>query len=369
MHSQIVMHYLNGAIFPRGGSHKIAQGLVRSIEESGGRVLVKAYVEKVIVHNNKATGVRLDNGDEFHAPVVISNVGVLNTRDKLLDANTLCSMPENWRYFETVANAKCSVTMCFLFVSLEGSVDELKLPPNNIWSWPGVSETTTYTQRFAKVLTKNLHRHPDRPVTFIAFPCAKESTWNSRYPGKSNALVLTMVNFEDFAPWAHMKSSDRDADSAYQEIKALWREKLSAELFAYFPHLKNRVKGMNVGTPLSFNTYLNTTKGEVFGLQMGKWRFAPNAYDVLRPTTPIEGSFTSMILFLREFCVLGLYQSGQDIVAIGIMGSLMSSVVTAHSILKFGQLSSLATGHFDLFDDCVDKGVVRPLKTINNSLK
>ena len=55
---------------------------------------------------------------------------------------------------------------------------------------------------------------------------------------------------------------------------------------------------------------------------------------------------------------LGFYQTGQDIVAIGIMGALMSGVVTAHNILHFGDLHSLGTGHLDLFDDCVPKGVV-----------
>ncbi|OQS06625.1 hypothetical protein THRCLA_01337 [Thraustotheca clavata] len=346
MHSQIVMHYLDGAVFPRGGSTKIAEGLVKTIERSGGRVLVKAPVSQIIVENNKAVGVQLENGDEFRAPIVVSNTGFFTTRDKLLNDETLASLPVNWRHFEVMTNAKRSVAMCFLFVSLEGSVDELNLPGHNIWSWPDVTETTTYTQRFDKVLQKNLHDSTSRPLTFIAFPCAKDSSWNTRYPRKSNALVLTMVNFEDFAPWAGMKSSDRDKDEKYQAIKEKWKKKLEAELYHYYPHLEGKVKGMSVGTPLSYNTYLNASCGEVFGLEMGKWRFRPEAFDVLRPTTPIEG----------------LYQTGQDIVAIGIMGSLMSGVVTAHSILKFGTPSSLISGHFDLYEDCAKKGRISKTK-------
>ncbi|EQC34031.1 hypothetical protein, variant 2 [Saprolegnia diclina VS20] len=346
MHSQIVMHYMNGAVFPRGGSAKIAEGLVRSIEQSGGRVLVKASVAQVLVEGGKAVGIQLENGDTFHAPVVVSNIGFFNTRDKLLDSSTLATLPPNWRQFEVVANAQRSVTMCFLFVSLEGTVSELELPAYNVWSWPDVTASTTYTERFQEVLQKDLHASTSRPVTFIAFPCAKESTWHTRYPGKSNALVLAMVNFEDFAPWAHMKSADRDKDVAYQAIKAQWKTKLEKELYAYYPQLQGKVKAMDVGTPLSYNTYLNADKGEVFGLEMGKWRFTPAAFDVLRPSTPIPG----------------FYQTGQDIVAIGIMGALMSGVVTAHNILQFGQLPSLASGHFDLYDDCKQKGVVRPSK-------
>ncbi|OQR99276.1 hypothetical protein ACHHYP_07096 [Achlya hypogyna] len=348
MHSQIVMHYLNGALFPRGGSAKIAEGLVTAIEQSGGRVLVKAAVAQVLVVGGKAAGVRLASGDEFRAPVVVSNIGFFNTRDKLLDAATVAALPENWRRFEVVAQAQRSVTMCFLFAALDGTVAELQLPANNVWSWPDVTETTTYTERFQEVLQTGLHDRQSRPVTFIAFPCAKESTWHTRYPGKSNALVLAMVNFADFEPWAHMKSSDRDADAAYQAVKAQWQAKLEAELYAYYPQLQGKVTGTTVGTPLSYNTYLNADKGEVFGLEMGKWRFTPTAFDVLRPSTPIPG----------------FYQTGQDIVAIGIMGALMSGVVTAHNILGFGQVPSLATGHFDLFADCVRQGVVRPPATM-----
>jgi len=38
------------------------------------------------------------------------------------------------------------------------------------------------------------------------------------------------------------------------------------------------------------------------------------------------------------------------------MGAMMSGVVTAHHILKYGKMSSLLTGHYDLFDDCKKQG-------------
>ncbi len=36
---------------------------------------------------------------------------------------------------------------------------------------------------------------------FIGFPCAKDSDWTRRYPGKSNAVILTMAPFEAFSEW------------------------------------------------------------------------------------------------------------------------------------------------------------------------
>jgi len=98
-----------------------------------------------------------------------------------------------------------------------------------------------------------------------------------------------MCNFEDFEPWAHLSNSQRDLDHEYQAVKEQWKVKLSAELLNYYPHLKPHIKGMTIGTPLTYNTYLNVSRGEVFGLQMGSWRFTPTAFDVLRPSTPIQG--------------------------------------------------------------------------------
>ena len=37
---------------------------------------------------------------------------------------------------------------------------------------------------------------------FLGFPCAKDSTWETRYPNRSNAVILTSASFDWFAPWA-----------------------------------------------------------------------------------------------------------------------------------------------------------------------
>ena len=52
------------------------------IEKSGGKVLVRAEVEEILVKGGKAVGVRVKKGTETHeikAPMVISDAGVYNT--------------------------------------------------------------------------------------------------------------------------------------------------------------------------------------------------------------------------------------------------------------------------------------------------
>ena len=58
-------HYMNGGYFPVGGSQRISECLIPTIQRAGGRVFVKASVESIVVdENGKASGVMMENGDQ-----------------------------------------------------------------------------------------------------------------------------------------------------------------------------------------------------------------------------------------------------------------------------------------------------------------
>lgn len=328
VHAVIVNHYLDGARFPRGGSNCLAEALVHTIETGGGgRVLVQASIKNILVENGQAVGVRLDNGDEWRAPIVISGVGFANTRS-LVPASAL---PPSWIGFEQRVDAKESGSMVYLFVSLNGTPDELELPTYNVWTWPGANNKTPHSSAIEKSMrTYGMIEHDEKepqqpPTTFIAFPCAKDSAWSERYPGKSNALVLTMTKYEYFSKWDTDGTSSQHRNSPeYEAKKKEWEQWLMKELQRQFPQLAKPgvVRGCTVGTPLTFNNYIRSRHGEVYGLDMGMWRFTPPAFDTLRPETPIPG----------------LYLTGQDILMLGISGAMMSGVITANAILGYGNV-------------------------------
>jgi phytoene dehydrogenase-like protein len=58
----------------KGGMGSISECLQRAIEAKGGKVELKAQVERILVENGKAIGVRLKNGDELRAKIIISNL-------------------------------------------------------------------------------------------------------------------------------------------------------------------------------------------------------------------------------------------------------------------------------------------------------
>ena len=166
---------------------------------------------------------------------------------------------------------------------------------------------------------------------FIGFPCAKDSTWNTRYPGKSNAVILTMSQFKDFEKWKDKRLDHRGEE--YEEIKKKYAERILNEgLYHYYPQTRGKVDVVEVSTPLTFNYYIRSTKGEAYGLENHPMRFQND--DWLLPRTHIKN----------------LYMTGQDITTLGITGAMMSGVLTAHAVLNYGTLLDLITGR-NLIED------------------
>ncbi len=75
--------------YPIGGSLAFAQGIEQRYRELGGEVIYGARVEKILVENSRATGVRLADGREIHASDVISAADGHTTVFELLDGHYL----------------------------------------------------------------------------------------------------------------------------------------------------------------------------------------------------------------------------------------------------------------------------------------
>ena len=76
--------------FPIGGSSEIVKTINPVIEKSKGKIVVRAEVKEIIIENNKATGVLMEDGKKFFSDLIISGVGVFNTFDKLINDELKC---------------------------------------------------------------------------------------------------------------------------------------------------------------------------------------------------------------------------------------------------------------------------------------
>ena len=317
MHASVVNHYLEGGWYPNGGTSEIARKIIPTIEKAGGRVLVRKAVNNIIIKNKKAIGVKMVNGDEIFAKQIISSAGINNTYKKLLDKKYVSD-----KIIKLIDNIGLSCSMVYLFVGMEGSPSELKLRSSNIWSYP-ISD-------YDKML-EDFYKDPENaPIPlFIGFPCAKDSSWEKRYPNKSNAVILTMSEYDLFKKWDKNQKFGKKSkkDEEYEKLKKTFEKRILEEgLYKYYPQTKGKVKFTSVGSPLTFNYYIGSTKGEVYGADMSPSRFQKD--DLLRPQTEIEG----------------LYLTGQDITTLGFTGAMMAGILTTSEILGYGNIIDIISG-------------------------
>jgi all-trans-retinol 13,14-reductase len=301
MHASVAKHYFKGGSFPVGGSSEIVNTINPVIEKSKGKIVVRAEVNEIIIKNNKAVGVLMEDGKKFISNLIISGVGVFNTYNKLIKNE----LSIKYGFKKDLNLVKPSVAHGCLYIGLKGNAKELKLPKNNLWIYP---ESTDHDQSVKDYLE---NQDAEFPLVYVSFPSAKDPSWDSRYPGKSTIDVITLLPYESFVKWEGTSWKKRGEE--YEKFKEKISKRLLEHLFRQLPHLRDNVDHYELSSPLSTKNFVNYDKGELYGLDHTPERFSQK---FLRPKTRVKG----------------LYLTGQDIVSAGIGGALFSGLITATAI-------------------------------------
>ncbi len=301
IHALVISHYIEGGAYPTGGSASIHKNLTKVIEQHGGKVAIKADVKNIIIENNKAIGVLMQNGDKIFANTIVSNAGAHNTFNKLISKDL--QKEENTTALNKV---KPSVSHACIYVGLNTSDQELNLPKHNIWLYNNYNLDFNNEQHLK---TKD----SISPVLYISFPSAKDSEWQKHHPGTSTIQVLGSYPFDWMEEWKLMKWQKRgdDYESVKEELKQLFLNKL----YDVLPQIKGHVEICELSTPLSTKHFSNYDKGEIYGLEHTPARFELKQ---LRPKTNYKN----------------LYLTGQDILSVGVSSAMMAGIFTSISILN-----------------------------------
>ncbi|MFQ5350268.1 MAG: phytoene desaturase family protein, partial [Thermoanaerobaculia bacterium] len=165
MHAIVSRHYLWGGSYPVGGSSRIAAAIAPLIEETGGEILFNAEVSEILVEGGRAVGVRMTDGAELRAPVVISDAGVGNTFGRLVPQ----AVSENLGMVDRLRSLPHSAAHLCVYLGLSSTAAELELPKNNFWLYPGYDHDAN-VQAFVEDPASPLS------VVYVSFPSAKTRT-------------------------------------------------------------------------------------------------------------------------------------------------------------------------------------------------
>jgi all-trans-retinol 13,14-reductase len=245
--------------------------------------------------------VKLEDGRVLRSDLIISNAGAHNTYARLLPAGER----ERVGFAPELGRIEASASHLSLYVGLNKSAAELRLPKANYWIYPDEYDHDLNLERFIKDESAPL------PVAYISFPAAKDPEFEARHPGRSTIEIITLAPWDRFAEWEGSKWKKRGDE--YDAYKQRLSERLLEQLYRFEPQTREAVVFHELSTPLSTKHFTSYARGEIYGLSHDPSRFEVK---FLRPRTPVDG----------------LFLTGQDVVSCGIGAALFSGYLTVSAI-------------------------------------
>ncbi|XP_069760709.1 all-trans-retinol 13,14-reductase-like [Narcine bancroftii] len=336
MHALVVQHFQKGAWYPKGGASEIAFHIIPVIQKSGGDVLMRALVQRILVNEDgEACGVTVKKGEDetnVFAPIVISDAGIFNTYEKLLPSE----MQRKPAIQAQLSSVRHGVGGFSVFVGLNGSKEELGLKAANYWFF----KENNIDDLFLKYLSaENKDFTEECPFAFVSFPSAKDPSWNDRFAGKSSMIIVTFACYEWFEKWKDERVKKRGED--YEHLKMGIAKKLIDRTTEYFPQLKGRIEYIRVGSPLTNQFYIAAPRGEMYGVNHDVSRFTPETIASFRAKTPIKN----------------LFLTGQDIFSCGFLGAIHGALICASGVLRRSLYRDLMKLQKDIKKDKTKKEV------------
>ena len=249
----VLLHHYMGEIdgafrawgFSRGGTGAISGAIAGAAREAGAEIRAKAAVAKILLHQGRAAGVVLENGDEIRSAVVSSSVDPHLTFLKFLDPAELPSdfVEEVRRYKFRGSSGKVNLALDALpnFECLPGAGAHLR---GAISISPGIE----YMERAYD--DAKYGRFSRRPYIDVVIPSLTDPSVAP--PGKH---VLSC--FVQYAPY-------KLAGGAWDDQREAFGDTVIETLREYAPNLKKIIIGRQVLTPLDLEREFGLTQGNIF---------------------------------------------------------------------------------------------------------
>ena len=324
IHFGVMAHYINGSVYPDGGSSQLVKKLNNVVLAGGGQSFINAEVTDFIIGGNKCIGV-IVNGNEIYGDNIISSIGVYKSYE-IIDRSYLNKNITEIKN-DILKNMTMSTSFNFMFVSLELPDGVSDNTSHNSWIYP----QSDFIDMENKINQSEPWSIP-MPM-FVASGSEKDKAWKNK--NKKTIVVLSNTPWKWVEKWSDLNKRERKINKEYQEYKNLCKEKMMEQGFMkVYPHLKEYIKDIEIGTPLSTNHYLSSMYGECYGEGMTPQKMLNNKYT---SNTPIKN----------------LYLTGQDIITLGYVGAMYAGYLTANQISGYTYPDKLLMGR-EIMNDIID---------------
>lgn len=232
-----------GVHYAMGGVEAIAKAMAGVIEDQGGTVRYGAEADEILVENDAASGVRLNDGSVLKAPVVVSNADAGHTYDRLLRNHT----KKRW----TTPRLKRSRWSMGLFVWYFGTKGTRSI-------WPQVGHHTIVNGPRYEGLLRDIflkgHLAEDMSL-YLHRPSVTDPTCAPEGDDTFYALSpVPHLGFDDAVDWTAM------AETYREKVQAVLEERL-------LPGLGAHLSASEVFTPETFRDRYLSPHGSGFSIE------------------------------------------------------------------------------------------------------
>mgnify|MGYP003882159629 CR=1 FL=1 len=224
-----------GVWYPQDGIYQIAKAMEKLTLEMGVEICTEHGVKQILVENGRVSGVLLENGSQMDARIVVSNVDVAMTYQKMLSAN---DVPQ-----QRIDKMSSYEPSCSGFVMLLGvEVEHEQLAHHNIFF------SEDYPAEFEAIFKDGLP--PDDPTIYVAITSKTDS--HHAPDGCENWFVL--VN-------APSLSEKYDWEQNKQQYRDLILDKLAEKGF----DIREKIRTETILTPDDLQDMSGAWRGALYG--------------------------------------------------------------------------------------------------------
>jgi len=280
------MAWLNNkdAGYPVGGSLEFSRAIEKRYLDLGGEISYKARVERILVENDRAVGVRLANGDEHRAELVISAADGHATIFDMLEGryidNKIRGYYDNMPIFEPLVQ-----------VSVGVSCDLSAEPIAQSFPLAGPIEVAGEERERMDVVIQ---------------------TYDPTLAPEGKSIIVTTI-MSNFPYWEKLY---KDKDE-YKEEKQHIADAVVAAMEARFPKIAGNVEVVDVATPITYKRFTNNWQGSFEGWLLTTDNMSSMAGKGMSKTLPgLDGFYMIGQWVMPGGGLPPAAQSGRDIVQI-----------------------------------------------------
>ena len=281
--SMLLMLYIEGSYRYQGGAVLCANELVNYISKHGGKIINNCEVKKIIVADRHIKYVATQNDKKYIADVFVHSASprllLQYTQGEIFRKSTKLRIENQVSRFSGFA----------IYLELKEE------------TFPFINSIVFVHKEF------NNDYLPDY-IYILTPPSLNQGKW------ARTMEILVPDSFSNFKNWEKTKVENRGAE--YKTMKDAYADEIINYVSGFYPELKNAIQHRYTATGLTVRDYFGNPDGAIYG-QQGLY---------IPVKTKIEN----------------LFMTGQAVQNQGVCGAVVSSVLTAETILQKSLIEEIA---------------------------